>query len=224
MEVNNFKQIEDLIEIKEYSNKFLHCQIVARAKDHKGDGKKVKEGAIKTYFIRSAEHLKSVEDEIKLLCDFYGARAYINLATKNFERLNKDLLVELAEMVSTNNLKRNPRRIMNHLAGKLTSENPIWVVDVDDVSMENDIKEYIYFLFAKGNIPNEQDIHPDVLKEWDRLSDEPYENYIIARIPTLNGIHLLTRGFNLKAFQEKFPNVDVHKNSMGTVLYVPNFK
>lgn len=34
--------------------------------------------------------------------------------------------------------------------------------------------------------------------------------------------HLITRPFNLKQFQETFPDVDVHKNSMGTLLYFPN--
>lgn len=30
------------------------------------------------------------------------------------------------------------------------------------------------------------------------------------------------RPFNLQAFHKAFPDVDIHKNSMGTVLYIPN--
>ena len=85
--VNNFEQIKSMFYFNEGDNMFFHCQIVSRAKDHKGENKKVKEGAIKTYFIRSREHLDSLKDEIILLCEHYGARAYINVAGKDFKSL-----------------------------------------------------------------------------------------------------------------------------------------
>lgn len=43
-----------------------------------------------------------------------------------------------------------------------------------------------------------------------------------AIIPTKQGCHLLVRPFNLKEFNNKFPDIDVHKNSMGTLLYYPS--
>lgn len=55
--IDNFELIKPLFYFNEANNMFFHCQIVRRAKDHKPD--KVKEGAIKTYFIRSREHLES---------------------------------------------------------------------------------------------------------------------------------------------------------------------
>ena len=70
----------------EGNDMFMHCQIVQRAKDHKGE--RVREGAIKTYFIRSREHLERLMPEIILLCEHYGARAYINLAGKDFDVLH----------------------------------------------------------------------------------------------------------------------------------------
>ena len=45
---------------------------------------------------------------------------------------------------------------------------------------------------------------------------------IVAEFPTKSGVHLITRPFNLKEFHDTFPDVDVHKNSMGTVLYIPD--
>ena len=48
------------------------------------------------------------------------------------------------------------------------------------------------------------------------------EVYLSGIIPTKQGYHLLVRPFNLKEFSDKFPNIDVHKNSMGTLLYYPN--
>lgn len=89
-----------------------------RAKDHKGE--KVREGALKTYFIRSREHLERVMPEIILLCEHYGARAYINLAGKDFDALQKLMLKKLAIDVSEG-IIRNPRRCLNSAAGELKS-------------------------------------------------------------------------------------------------------
>ena len=51
--IDNFELIKSLFYFNEANDMFFHLQIVQRAKDHKGENKKVKESAIKTYFIRS---------------------------------------------------------------------------------------------------------------------------------------------------------------------------
>ena len=124
---------------------FFHCQIVQRAKDHKGE--KVREGAIKTYFIRSAEHLMRLKDEIILLCEHYKARAYINIAGKNFSALQSSMLVKLANDIH-HGLVRNPRKCLNSAAGELKSRVPKWIVDVDDMSLKDSIKEKLLELYA----------------------------------------------------------------------------
>lgn len=37
-------------------------------------------------------------------------------------------------------------------------------------------------------------------------------------VPTVNGVHLLTRGFDSRKLKEKLPDIDIHKNNP-TVLY-----
>lgn len=138
--IDNFELIKSLFYFNEANDMFFHLQIVQRAKDHKGENKKVKESAIKTYFIRSREHLDRVREEVIFLCEHYGARAYINVAGKDFSALQNLLLAKLAEY-NLNGTVRDPRRM---------------------------------------------------------------------------------RPFNLQAFHKAFPDVDIHKNSMGTVLYIPN--
>lgn len=109
--IDNFELIKPLFYFNEANNMFFHCQIVRRAKDHKPD--KVKEGAIKTYFIRSREHLESLREEIILLCEHYGARAYINVTGKDFEAVNKHMLAALANNVCLNNMSAvNPRKVL----------------------------------------------------------------------------------------------------------------
>lgn len=210
--IDNFELIKPLFYFNEANNMFFHCQIVRRAKDHKPD--KVKEGAIKTYFIRSREHLDRVKEEVIFLCEHYGARAYINVAGKDFRNLQDLLLAKLAEY-NLNGTVRDPRRILNSAAGELKSRNPKWVVDIDDVSMMNAIADKLFELYAEAWKKKGSDISVEALKE------AGYD-YIYAQIPTKQGIHLIVRPFNLQAFHKAFPDVDIHKNSMGTVLYIPN--
>lgn len=210
--VDNFELIKSMFYFNEANDMFFHCQIVQRAKDHKGE--KVREGAIKTYFIRSAEHLMRVKDEIILLCEHYKARAYINVAGKDFSALQSLMLVKLASDIHQG-LVRNPRKYLNSAAGELKSRMPKWVVDIDDISMMNVVADKLFELYAEAWRRKGSDISVEALKEVG------YE-YIYAQIPTKQGIHLIVRPFNLQAFHKAFPDVDIHKNSMGTVLYIPN--
>ena len=60
MIINNLELIAPLLP-KDNPKVFCHMQIVCRAKDHKDE--KVKEGAIKTYFIKNEEHLRKIMPE-----------------------------------------------------------------------------------------------------------------------------------------------------------------
>ena len=194
MEINNLELIAPLM--PRDSGYFCHMQIVCRAKDHKEE--KVREGAVKTYFIKDEEHLRRVMPEVILLCEHYGARAYINVSHKSFERLQKLILTKIASLIYEGNVQ-NPRKTLNSAAGELTSKNPIWIIDVDDLILKSEDLGWLCGYYR---------------------TEEKF--YLIGTIPTKQGCHLLTRPFNLKMFQIRFPNVDVHKNSMGTLLYYPN--
>ena len=211
--VNNFEQIKSMFYFNEGDNMFFHCQIVSRAKDHKGENKKVKEGAIKTYFIRSREHLDSLKDEIILLCEHYGARAYINVAGKDFKSLQTLMLLKLANDIHQG-VVRNPRKCLNSAAGELKSRIPKWIVDIDDISLKDSIKDRLFELYVQAYSSKGTNISVETIKAVSHLN-------IFAEIPTKNGLHLIVRPFNTKAFNEFFPNVDIHKNSMGTLLYCP---
>ena len=204
MLINNLELIAPLLP-KDNPEVFCHMQIVCRAKDHKDE--KVKEGAIKTYFIKNEEHLRKVMPEVILLCEHYGARAYINVSPKSFEKLQKLMLVKLASLVCEGNIQ-NPRKTLNSAAGALTSRNSIWIVDVDDMEIkESLLKWFDNYFELDSTLP---------------FCNTREELYLTGTIPTKQGCHLLVKPFNLKMFSSNFPNVDVHKNSMGTLLYYPN--
>lgn len=211
---DNFELIKPLFYFNEANDMFFHLQIVQRAKDHKGENRKVKESAIKTYFIRSREHLDRVKEEVVFLCEHYGARAYINVAGKDFKNLQDLLLAKLAEY-NLNGTVRDPRRILDSAAGELKSRGPKWVVDVDDVSMLDSIRKRVCELYVKAH--EEKGPAISIKDIADRMIPA-----IVAEFPTKSGVHLIARPFNLKEFHDTFPDVDVHKNSMGTVLYIPD--
>ena len=206
--IDNFELIKSLFYFNEANNMFFHLQIVQRAKDHKGENKKVKESAIKTYFIKSREHLDRVKEEVIFLCEHYGARAYINVSPKSFEKLQKLMLVKLASLICEGNIQ-NPRKTLNNAAGVLTSKNPVWIVDVDNMEIKEPLLEWFDNYFK---------LDPTL-----PFCSTREELYLTGIIPTKQGCHLLVRRpFNLKEFSSNFPDVDVHKNSMGTLLYYPN--
>ena len=128
MLINNLELIAPLLP-KNNPEVFCRMQIVCRAKDHKDE--KVKEGAIKTYFIKNEEHLRKIMPEVILLCEHYGARAYINVSLKSFEKLQKLMLVKLTSLVCEDNIQ-NPRKTLNSAAGVLTSRNLVWIVDDEE--------------------------------------------------------------------------------------------
>lgn len=214
MSIDNFYLISSMFDFSESDNMFFHCQIVQRAKDHKEE--KVREGAINTYFIRSAEQLMKLKDEIILLCEHYKARAYINVGAKKFEQLQLLTLTKIANDIGQK-IIRNPRKCLNSAAGELKSTTPKWIVDIDDMSLKEKIKLKLFELYDDAWRRKSHNYK-------EKLPEDAWKECIYAEIPTKQGCHLIVEPFNTMLFSKSFPSVDIHKNSMGTLLYYPNIK
>lgn len=150
--------------------------------------------------------------EIILLCEHYGARAYINLAGKDFDKLQKLMLQKLAIDVCQG-IIRNPRRVLNSAAGELKSRNQLWIVDIDDMSIKQSVMDWLYNWYLEDYNKGPATLMPKSCFAKASIKGE---------IPTVQGCHLIVRPFDLMKFTEVFPDIDVHKNSMGTLLYYPN--
>lgn len=153
---------------------------------------KIKEGFIKTWIIRSYDELMKFHDDMITMAENLRARIYINLSPKSFKKVNDEMLLQLA---ISNKQKQliNPYKITNSAIGTTKSETPRWVVDCDNVEDEDKLRHWII---------NENAI-------------------IYAEFPTKNGMHFIISPVNTKKFTTDFPTVDLHPNSMGTLLYVP---
>ncbi len=69
MAIDNFDLIKSLITFGEGDSLFLHLQILRRGKDHPGLPAANK--LMKSWLVRSAEHLDSLKDEVVFLCEHY---------------------------------------------------------------------------------------------------------------------------------------------------------
>lgn len=189
--IDNFKLIKPLLTFPN-DDIYYHLQILRRGKDH--PELPAANRVIKPYFICSLESLDYVEQEIKDLCKFFGARAYINLAPKSIKKTTMLQLKYLAQRAYEGDFKKIWKS-WNTCAGEIKGEEPRWIVDIDGDINENELRKFI-----------------------DELMPKTFDGRIICKIPTKNGIHLITTPFNLQQFKEKYPDIDVHKNNP-TLLY-----
>ena len=189
--IDNFELIKPLLEFPN-DDIYYHLQILRRGKDH--PELPAANRVIKPYFICSLESLDYVEDEIKKLCEFFGARAYINLAPKSIKKTTMLQLKYLTQRVYEGDFKKIWKS-WNTCAGEIKGEESRWVVDIDGDINENELRKFI-----------------------DELMPKTFDERTICKIPTKNGYHLITTSFNLQQFKEKYPDIDVHKNNP-TLLY-----
>lgn len=208
--IDNFERIKRLFYFNDANKMFFHCQIMQKGRGP--DLKRVREQVVKTYFIMSRKHLDVLKDEIILLCNHYKARAYIDVAGKDFSTLQSLVLVKLANNIHQS-IVENPGEYLKNAVNELKPRMPRWVAEVKDVSMINSVKKKLSELYAG----DWGDVSAEVLRQIE-------DNYIYAEIPTNQGVHLIIRPFNdTETFGEAFPDVDIIKNPIGTLLYYPDF-
>ena len=210
MKVDNFDIIRQNFLFKEdlapeYADDvFYMIQIMTRTKD---TGEKPKH--IRTMFVESREYLLSHKDMIVKLCEMFNARAYISVNPSSYKKCVLAGFTMLAEMVSSEKY-RGILSLPETLAGAYT--NPIgkevkkWVVDLDDLRTEEELRPFIDFIMNEYN-------------EGRGKKDTTGE---IIVVPTVSGSHLLVTPFDKRRFKERWPGILIHENSP-TVLYYGGF-
>lgn len=190
--IDNFEIIKPLFYFNEANNMFFHLQILRRGKDHPDLPAANK--LIHSWLVRSREELDKIKDEVIFLCEHYKARAYINVAGKDFDKLNTLILKKLADNLHTGNIV-NPWHVYNSACGELMSRRKSWVIDIDtkDVCTKYEVLEELDWIWAST--------HPDSIEYLDKCHRDMV--YLFAEIPTMNGCHLITKPFNLQKFKEK---------------------
>lgn len=192
MKVDNFNQIKTLLTFNS-CDEFYFLQILKRRKENPEIGSN--STIIKTYYISSINYLTEKEEEIKTLCKLYNARAYINLTSRSYERIAFHNLKKITDCIMNKDFK-SIKNSYDSVCGSYGFGEKRWVVDID------------------GKLNSYIEIEINMI--------EPKGDKILAVIPTLNGVHLITKPFNLQKFKELYPLIDVHKNNPTLLYYEKN--
>ena len=207
MIVNNFEQISKLLTF-ESEDDFYHLQILMRKKDSPEHLREQRNNArcLKTYYIKSREHLFKKQDEIISLCNMFTARAYINLNRKSFKRASLYMLSELSDRIIYEQYD-HVYRAYDTVIGQANVNvgEKRWIIDVDskEMSVLGQTAEAICKCQSSRTV-----------------NDEGHYDNIYDYIPTVNGWHIITYPFNIKQiepFQCTHP-FDIQKNNP-TLLY-----
>ena len=200
MKINNLEIIKPLISNCN-EGEFYLLLIIHRPKDgvtkFDKDGNKNHQKTIKSYYVSNAEYLEKKMDEIMALCELFNARAYINLNKKSWKQITGKSIEILGHCVIRDEWK-HARSVIDSACGETGAcdGKKSYLVDVDTKD-ESEVEVITKCLY----------------------DSRPIGDKIIAKIPTVHGCHLITRGFNPEDFRKFYPKeIDIHKNNP-TLLY-----
>jgi hypothetical protein len=193
--INNLELIKPLLNF-ENEGDFYMLYIFKRKKDQTTDNANHQSvRTIKTYCIESIEHLENRNDEIIQLCEMFKARGYIHIQKQNHKDVALNMMVALAEKIR--NGQHNQKNLFDSVVGQLKTLEKRWIVDIDtnDLFFAEEVAEFINTLRPEGA-------------------------KVETAIPTKNGVHLITKRFDVMEFKKKYPEIDIQKKNP-TLLYLP---
>lgn len=191
--IDNFEQIKSYLDF-DSSDVFYYVQIIKRRKEN--PDLKVNNYMIKSYTIKSIDYLDLKKEEIITLCKLHNARAYINLNKRSFEKCAYHSMKKLTDVILAKSFV-SAKKVFDSVASSHSSDKEKkWLIDVDDMDFPS----------------------PLMMAHIDH-NCKPYGNKIVGVIRTVNGCHLITKPFNIVQFREKYPDVEVKKNSPTLLFY-----
>lgn len=198
--VDNFDLILDQLSFKN-RDEFYFVQIIQRKKDgnknlHTRNGYRV----IRSYYIYSKQELLDLKNRIIDLCKNNNARAYINPNVRNAKEVSLECIKRYSDLVLNNNSFMG-NNIWDSCCGSTRAKGykALWTIDIDNLE------------------------HLETLKQIINQCQGAREDKIKYIVPTVNGCHLITYGFNRVELNERLhksgiPLIDIHTNNP-TLLY-----
>ena len=168
---------------------FYYLQILQRKKENPQLGSNSR--VIKNYYIKSPEYLEARYEEIKDLCNFFNARAMLRLNKRSFSKVAFRTIQNVANSMSNGEYEFIAKSY-DRACGKChNDENKTWIIDLDGIITDS-------YLCEVKTLIN---------------SSMPIGDKIIVELPTKNGMHLLTKPFDRRAFMLKYPSIDLHRDN-----------
>ena len=201
MTIDNFNAVAPWFDNLSDQGDFFFVQLMQRNKEKNNVGSSGY--VIKDYHFFDKETFLSKKEEITTLCKAFNARAYFWINPRNCKEVQYEIIREALEAIElgTHKLfKCVSRALGRKRCNKYKSK---WILDFDtkDWSL---INKYL-----------------DLVRKC-----RPNVNKILYYVPTVNGIHVITLGFDLEQFKQelaiaKLDNIDIHKDNP-TILYYSN--
>lgn len=201
MTIDNFNAVAPWFDNLSDQGDFFFVQVMQRNKEKNNVGSSGY--VIKDYHFFDKETFLSKKEEITTLCKAFNARAYFWINPRNCKEVQYEIIREALEAIElgTHKLfKCVSRALGRKRCNKYKSK---WILDFDtkDWSL---INKYL-----------------DLVRKC-----RPNVNKILYYVPTVNGIHVITLGFDLEQFKQelaiaKLDNINIHKDNP-TILYYSN--
>jgi hypothetical protein len=201
--INNELQIRSMLSFTDKDD-FYFVQIFKRRKDNPELERD--QIVIDNFYIDSLKDFDKKLSQIITTCNSENARAYIRINKRNYKKLAPHFLKRVADIVFTENCKAL-RNTFDSIAGEHHSDpDKKWIVDVDWGAVFNqEIDGLLRFNHLIGDLS--------------KLQVESNREPLLIRLPTKNGVHIITRPFNLQLFKAQY-DLDVHKDNP-SLLYCP---
>ena len=156
---------------------------------------------VESFYIFSLEDFDKYKPHIIRLCEEHRARAYIKMNCLDIESVLLKQIADITEILRNKTWKGIASTFNSACGecGKQKGLDALYLIDLDGEYAEkrDEIRSFI----------NEQ--------EPRNVSEK-----IVVEVPTKNGYHFLSLGFNPQEFRQKYPNIDMHKDGI-TLLYYP---
>lgn len=209
--IDNLDLIKPLLNFEDHED-FYMLYVFKRKKDQP-EGERDNHQSVRTiksYCITSIAYLDMRYDEIKMLCEVFKARAYIHIQKQNHKDVSLEMMMSLSQRLV--NKQNNQKNLFDSVVGQMRTLEKRWIVDIDQKEISPLMISHIEYVckpiteisFDQAGMPNGYESGPKVE----------------AIIPTKNGHHLITKRFDVQAFKEKYPDVDIQKKNP-TLLYYP---
>ena len=196
--IDNLEIIKPLLKF-ETDDDFYYLQILQRKKENPQLGSNSR--VIKNYYIKSVEYLEDRYDEIKDLCNLFNARAALRLNKRSFEKTAFKTLLNTTNSIMNKEFTKTNKAYDRACGQVHNDKNKKWILDIDELDWTDyqteELVEHLYNL-------------------------QPIGNKYITKIPTKNGIHIITSPFNLSQFTMSglYRTLDIHKDNPVN-LYIP---
>lgn len=200
MIINNFDILSTYFSHLKSIDDFYFVQILQRKKD--GNLINKAKNVLQSFYFYTKEEFLSKKDLIISLCEQNNSRAYFWINPRNNKQIALDCIQKYSELLKQKDCKSGPS-VWSKACGQTPSSDyeRLWVIDVDSTDTGL-ISKYIELVNNSRG------------KSHDKIH---------AIIPTLNGCHIISNGFDIQQFNNMCQSnnleiPDIHKNN-STLLY-----